>query len=122
VDTTRPLIVLYDGYCGACRAGARRLERLDPGHDALDMRDLREHDELIETHGIDPAAARREMHAITPAGETLAGMDAVRATLAAVGRGWMLGWTALPIIRPVADACYRFIARHRHTLFPAPRD
>lgn len=117
----RPLIVLYDAMCGACRAGARRLETLDAGRGRLDLRDLHEHADLIQAHAIEPAEARRVMHAITPEGEVLTAMDALRATLDAVGRGWLLAWTRLPLIRPLADACYRLIARHRHTLFGTPR-
>lgn len=111
---TQPLIVLYDGWCSVCAKGARRLEPYERKHpDRLALRDLREHEDLIERHGIDPADARRTMHAITPDGRVVTGMDAVRATARAVGRGWMIAWTGLPVIRWIADRFYAWFARNR---------
>jgi len=114
--------VLYDGLCAGCRAGAARIERWDAGAGRVEMLDLREHDEFIVHHGITPGEARRVMHAITPDGEVLRAMDAVRATLKAVGRGWWIGWTRLPVVRRIADRVYLLVARHRLTLFGSKRD
>jgi predicted DCC family thiol-disulfide oxidoreductase YuxK len=112
--SARPLIVLYDGWCSVCTKGAERLKPYERKHpDKLALRDLREHDELITQHNIDPKDARRTMHAITPDGHILTAMNAVRATARAAGKGWMIAWTALPGIRWITDKLYNWFARNR---------
>lgn len=113
--------MLFDGYCSACRAATKPLRARDPNAQRLTLIDFREDPTLIDTHNLSPADVRREMHAITDSGTVLTGMDAVRATLTAVNRGWTLAWTKLPLIRQLADAAYRLFARHRLTLFGSKR-
>jgi len=115
------LTVLYDGYCSACRAGVQRLRALDPDARRVTLVDFRADETLAARHNLHPADVRREMHAITDTETVLTGMDAVRATLTAVNRGWALSWTKLPLIRQLADAAYRLFARHRLTLFGTKR-
>ena len=112
----RKTIVLYDGWCSVCSASATKLRRMDK-HDRLELISLRDDAAHIETHGLDPKEVRRVMHAITPEGEVLVAMDALRATMSAVGRGWMLSWTRIPIISWICDRFYLWFANNRLRFF-----
>ncbi len=112
-------IILYDGNCGVCSATADRLDALDNGRGRIDIRDLNTNPELIERHRLDPDAVRRALHVITPDGRVLTAMDAVRASMSGVGRGWMVGWTGLPVLRQITDRLYHWFARNRSWLSPS---
>ena len=106
--------LLFDGHCSICSETAARLSRLDHEHQ-IELED-------ISTPGFDPSRygltaeeVRTALSVVLPDGRVLRAMDAVRAAYAAVGRGWLLAPTAWPDIRPLADAFYRFFARHRMT-------
>lgn len=77
----------------------------------------------IAEPGFDPGAvgATREamtarIHALTPEGQLLTGMGALRRASRVLGRGWLLAPTGWPLVRPVCDAGYRWLARHRYRL------
>lgn len=116
-----PTIVLYDGWCSVCTNVAKRLRTLDDGRGRLELVDLREDERLLTLHQLDPKEIRRVMHAITPDGRVLVGMDAVRETMRAVGRGWLLAWTGLPLISWVCDRLYLWFANNRLRFFPVKR-
>lgn len=59
---------------------------------------------------------RSGIHARTADGRVVAGMAAIRAAYRAVGKGWMVAPTAWPVLRPIADALYRQLARHRYRI------
>ncbi len=108
--------VLYDGWCTVCSTSATRLRKMDK-HNRLSMIDLREDESIMSRHELDPKEVRRVMHAITPDGEILTAMDALRATMSAVGRGWMLVWTRIPIISWLCDRFYLWFANNRLRFF-----
>jgi len=112
-----PTIILYDGWCSLCTKSAAKLRNLDNNRGLLELIDLREHPALIEQHKLDPNQVRRVMHAITPDATVLTAMDALRHTMRLVGRGWMLNWTRLPILRPLTDRLYISLAKNRHRWF-----
>lgn len=111
--TDEPIIVLYDAMCSVCSATANKLRKLDNSRNRLSMVDLRQETTLLEKHNLSPADVRRVMHAITPDGQIHIAMDAVRLSMQAVGRGWMINWTKLPIIRPITDRLYITFANNR---------
>ncbi len=111
--TDKPIIILYDGMCSVCSASASKLRKLDNNRNQLSMVDLRQETDLIKKHNLNPADVRRVMHAITPDGQVLLAMDSLRLTMQAVGRGWMINWTKLPIIRPTTDRLYITFANNR---------
>lgn len=109
------LRLLYDGDCPICAFEMRRLRTLDRGQ-RLDCED-------IAAPGFDAARYRttREalmgrMHAIARDGTMLIGMDAIRAAYAAVGLGWVLSPTRLPVIREMADKAYAAFAGNRYRI------
>ncbi|MBL4697321.1 MAG: DUF393 domain-containing protein [Phycisphaerales bacterium] len=108
-----PTIVLYDGWCSLCCASADKLRKLDNSRNRLKMVDLRQESKLLEKHNLDPSEVRRVMHTITPDGQVHLAMDALRHAMTAVGRGWMINWTKLPIIRWITDPLYLCLAHNR---------
>lgn len=115
--TADPTIVLYDGWCSVCSQLADRLRKLDDGRGRLKLLDIRQDDAIVREHNLDPKEVRRVMHAITPEGRVLVAMDAVRATMHAVGRGWLLAWTRIPLISWVCDRFYIWFAHNRIRFF-----
>jgi predicted DCC family thiol-disulfide oxidoreductase YuxK len=115
--TDAPTKVLYDGWCVMCARAAERLRRLDRGRSRLEMIDLRQEDALVREHQLDAKEVRRVMHAITPDGEVLVAMDALRATMRAVNRGWMIAWTRIPLISWACDRFYLWFANNRLRFF-----
>lgn len=109
------LQLLYDGACPICSLEMRRLSSLDGGR-RLECLD-------IAAPGFDPArygttmpALMDRMHAIAPDGRLLAGMDAIRAAYSAVGLGWLLAATRLPVVSRLADRAYLAFARNRYAI------
>lgn len=113
--TPARLQLLYDGACPICSLEMRRLRSLD-GARRLECLD-------IASPGFDPVrygtampALMDRMHAIAPDGRLLVGMDAIRAAYAAVGLGWLLAATRLPLVRRLADRAYLAFARNRYAI------
>lgn len=116
--STPPTIVLFDGWCSVCSNVTQRLRDLDGDRGRLRLIDLRLDDTLVQEHQLDPKEIRRVMHVITPDGRVLVAMDAVRATMRAVGRGWLIAWTRIPLITWVCDRLYLWFAHNRLRFFP----
>ena len=56
------------------------------------------------------------MHAVDGEGRTLVAMDAVRAAYTAVGLGWLVAPTRWPLLKPLFDRLYAWIACNRYRL------
>lgn len=118
---TPQFTILIDGKCHLCAREARLLARLDAGRGNLEIID-------IAAPTFDPAPLGKTMdevmgriHGITPQGKVIEGVEVFRRAYAAVGRGWVMAWTAWPGIRLVIDPLYRLFARHRLALSAATR-
>jgi predicted DCC family thiol-disulfide oxidoreductase YuxK len=105
--------ILYDGDCPLCRREIDMMTRLDAGRGRLGRVD-------IAAAGFDPSRYGRtreelmaRIHGVAADGTLVEGMEVFRQAYAAVGRGWLLAWTRLPGLRPLADAAYRWFARNR---------
>ena len=108
--------ILYDGECPLCLREIRLMRRLDAGRGQLDAID-------ISSPEFDPILYQRswetlmgKIHGVLPDGRVIEGVEVFRRSYAAVGRGWVMSWTAWPLLRPVADAAYRWFARNRLSL------
>jgi predicted DCC family thiol-disulfide oxidoreductase YuxK len=106
------LKLLYDGDCPFCRREARWLKRCD--------RDGRLVLEDISALGFDPSRyglTRREvtdvLHGVLPDGRIVRGVEALRQTYQAIGLGWLVAPTRLPVVRGVLDRMYAAFARNR---------
>lgn len=112
--------IYYDGACRICCEQRDRFLRHDPDQQRLVHIDISDPD---FDPALDPATAgtTREsllasIHAGTPDGRLLKGMDAVRCAYTALGRGWWLAPTGWPLIKPIADFLYGILARNRYRL------
>jgi predicted DCC family thiol-disulfide oxidoreductase YuxK len=106
------LKLLYDGDCPFCRHEVQWLKRRDR-HDALAI-------ENIAALGFDPAQyglthdeVMGSLHGILPDGHTVRGVEAIRQAYRAVGLGWLVAPTRLPIVRGVLNGVYGVFARNR---------
>jgi predicted DCC family thiol-disulfide oxidoreductase YuxK len=114
-----PVTILIDGRCGLCRRQAALFARLDRGRGRVVIRDVRGAD--ATPPGCSLEDALRQMHALLPDGGVVAGMEAIRCACAALGWGWLLAPTGWPVLRPLFDRFYTFLARHRMRLTPPHR-
>jgi len=108
-----PTHIYYDGWCSACTKSAELFTRLDKGRGLVVCIDFRSDTQHMETVDIDPTALAASLHTQTPDGVVLSGPEAIRHAFTMLGHRHSTSWTALPIIRPIVDACYRVFARNR---------
>ena len=109
------LLLLYDGACPVCSFEMRRLDGLDRAQ-RLDYLDIAAPGFDAARYGTTMEALMGRMHALAPDGRLLIGMDAIRAAYSAVGLGWLLSPTRLPLLRRIADRLYLAFARNRYAI------
>ena len=110
------LAVFYDGECPICRETIRRIKAKDRAG-RIEAVDIKAPAFDRKRWGL-PAEADLDgsIHALTQDGRVVAGMEVLRRVYAAVGRGWMLSWTRLPVARGLADRGYRWFAKNRYKI------
>jgi predicted DCC family thiol-disulfide oxidoreductase YuxK len=114
------MTVVYDGACALCTSSAVGLQRrFGPGR--VRLLDLQAPGAMAahpSLRGVTREAAMQRMHVVLPDGRVVAGAEAVARIAAGVRWvGWLAFLYYLPGVRQVADALYRFVARHRYRLF-----
>lgn len=108
-----PFTILIDGQCTLCRREAAFMQRLDRGRGLLRVVDITRPDFDPAALGTTMDAVMGQIHGIAPDGALLRGMEVFRRAYGAVGKRWLLAWTAWPVVRPIADRMYLWFARHR---------
>jgi len=101
----------YDGQCGVCRAGVRRLRRLDwlGRLDAIDFTAL-----AADKRPVDEATFAGGMPLHTRDGRLLVGFAAVRHALIHTPVGWLVGWLLyVPGVSHLGRWGYDAFARRR---------
>jgi protein-S-isoprenylcysteine O-methyltransferase Ste14/predicted DCC family thiol-disulfide oxidoreductase YuxK len=109
-------VVLYDGLCRFCTAGAKKLLAVArPG--SVELLSFQEPGILEAFPGISFAACMRQMHLVNPEGKVFAGVEAA---VRAVATRPLLGLFAyayyLPGFRLACDLLYTQIAANRYRL------
>lgn len=107
--------VLYDGDCPLCKREVAMLRRMDR-RNRVAMEDIADPAFDPSRYGRTQRDVMDRIHGVLPDGTVIEGMDVFRGLYNAVGWGWLMNWTRLPIARPITDAMYRGFARHRLTL------
>lgn len=107
------ITVLFDGECPLCAREIAMLRRLDRGRGRIGFDDIAAPGFDAGRYGARPDALMARIHGALPDGRLLEGMEVFRRAYAAVGLGWALAWTRWPVLRPLADAGYRWFARNR---------
>lgn len=108
--------IYYDGLCPICRASAANLERLDQGRGRIILIDAADPAFDPSETGVSRDDLLRSVHGLLSDGRVLKGMDVFRWAYRIAGKGWLIGFTGWPILKPMFDFFYDFFARHR------PRD
>ena len=110
---TPEITLLLDGGCALCAREGRFIQRLDKGRGRVGFVD-------IAAAGFDPERFGRtreqvmaQIHGVLADGTVITGVEVFRRAYRAVGKGWLIGWTAWWPFRPAVDLCYRWFARHR---------
>jgi predicted DCC family thiol-disulfide oxidoreductase YuxK len=105
--------VLYDGGCPLCTREVALLRRLDRGRGRVRCSDLAAPGFDASRVGRTRVELMARIHGVLPDGSVVEGMEVFRRAYAAVELGWILAPTRWPLLRPLADAAYRWFARHR---------
>jgi predicted DCC family thiol-disulfide oxidoreductase YuxK len=105
--------MLYDGECPLCAREIALLRRLDRGRGRVDFEDIASPGFDAGRYGTTQAALMARIHAALPGGALIEGVEVFRRAYAAVGLGWLVAPTRWPLVRPLADAAYRWFARNR---------
>ena len=108
------LTLFYDGRCPLCVAEMAALKRHDH-RNRLRLEDIFQPGLQQRFPDLDLWHALQILHAVDEQERWWLGLDATARAWSLVGvtRYNCLRW---PVIRPVADLCYRLFARHRYTL------
>lgn len=110
--------MVYDGHCRVCTRMAHAVERWDRGK-RLEVLPSQTPG-LAERFPWIPAPAYQEsLQVVGPGGpeETWQGAAAVEAVIGLLPRGRWISWIfGVPLVRPLAERCYRVFARNRYRL------
>jgi predicted DCC family thiol-disulfide oxidoreductase YuxK len=104
--------VFYDGDCPLCRREIDMLRRWDK-HQRILFTDIAEESFDPALLGKTHSELMAQIHGRLPTGEWIIGVEVFRQLYSAVGLGWIVRWTRLPIVRQILDAAYQFFARYR---------
>jgi predicted DCC family thiol-disulfide oxidoreductase YuxK len=114
--------LLYDGDCPLCSREIGLLRKLDRGRGRIGFEDIARLEAGSRLYGRDLETLLARIHGVLPSGEVIEGMEVFRRAYAAVGLGWLLAPTRWPLLRPMADAAYRWFARNRMRLTGRPEE
>lgn len=107
--------IFFDGSCIVCDVGVAHYKRLAP--EKFEMIDISAADFEAEKFGLDKKAAQHHMHALTPEGKIVAGVDAFVHIWSLIPSYRLAAWLIqIPVIYFFAKIFYRFFARYRHWL------
>lgn len=109
-------VVLYDGHCRFCTAGAKKLLGW-MGKVDVELADFQAAGVLDRFPGLTYEMCMERLHLVTPAGQVFAGAEALAR---AAGTRPVLGKVAyvyfVPGLRQLVDGLYGIIATHRYRL------
>ena len=108
--------IFIDGDCPLCAKEARLMRRMDRGRGALVLEDIAAPSFEPSRYGVTYEQMMATIHGQMPDGRVVTGVEVFRQAYAAVGWGWLLSWTRLPVVCWLSDRVYRWFAKHRLTL------
>ena len=102
--------LFYDGNCPLCtREMARLAEMKDDGLQLQDIHQIDDYQGLPDRHTL-----LRNLHLKTADGTLLTGVDANVTAWQGTRYSRLFGWMRWPLVKPLADAAYRWWARWRY--------
>ncbi|MBK6918958.1 MAG: DUF393 domain-containing protein [Deltaproteobacteria bacterium] len=111
-ETTWSVRVFHDGACPLCAREVALLRRLDRRH-AIDFVDIAAPGFRAQDYGATWAQLMARIHAQTPDGRLIDGVEVFRRLYAAVGFGWLVALTRVPGISHVMSWAYDRFAERR---------
>jgi len=106
------LIIFYDGYCPLCVKEMDALRRHD-ARQQIKLVDIQS-EQMRHYPNIDKTKAGQILHALTPNGELLLGLDVTYQAWKLVGKGWIYAPLRWSVVKPLADWAYLGFARNRY--------
>jgi predicted DCC family thiol-disulfide oxidoreductase YuxK len=106
------LKLLYDGQCPFCRQEVAWLKWWDTKN-RLALEDITDPAFDPGRYGLTEEEAMGIIHGILPDGRVVRRVEALRQAYEAVGLGWMVAPTRLPVINWLTDKMYGAFARNR---------
>ncbi|MDR3054535.1 MAG: DUF393 domain-containing protein [Zoogloeaceae bacterium] len=110
-----PLEFLYDGGCAICRFDVAKLRRRDWRHRLIFI-DITAPDFDPSPYGRRKEELLARIAARRADGVMVEGAEVFRLSLAAVGLGWLVAPTRLPVLRQMTERAYFWFARNRTAL------
>lgn len=107
--------LLYDGECPFCRREVAWLKRRDR-HGRLALEDISALGFDPAHYGLSWAEVRGVLHGVLPDGRVVRRVEAIREAYRAVGLGWLMVPTRLPVVSWFLDRAYGAFARNRNWL------
>jgi predicted DCC family thiol-disulfide oxidoreductase YuxK len=107
--------VLYDSKCALCRIEVDYLRKKDTDGKIrfTDIEDPCYNESDPRNGGISYLDAMSKLRAVTYKGDTLTGVEVIRAMYTEVNLGWLYSFTKVPGIRLVVDRAYEVWAKYR---------
>lgn len=114
-DAVWPLTIYYDASCPLCEAEMQNL-RLRDGHGRLQLVDASAAGFVSPLPGVPVSALMQQIHARRADGQVLRGVDVFVLAYQAADLPTVVRALRWPWLRPVLDALYPVLARHRQRL------
>jgi predicted DCC family thiol-disulfide oxidoreductase YuxK len=105
-------VILYDGHCRLCRAGAKQLEQLLGGR-GTELRSFRDEGVLAVFPGVSPERCEEAIQLVQSDGRVFEGAEALVQALGRRPLGRVLFVYYVPGLRQLADWLYGLVARYR---------
>lgn len=106
------LKLLYDGECPFCRREIEWLKRRDRDGN-LAVENIADPAFDPAQYGLTQQEVMDALHGVLPDGRVVRRVEAVRQAYQAVGLGWLVAPTRLPVVGWVFDCLYGVFARNR---------
>jgi predicted DCC family thiol-disulfide oxidoreductase YuxK len=104
--------VFFDGDCPLCRREIAMLRRRDRDQ-RIRFTDIAAAGFDARALGTDQATLMGRIHGRLPDGTWIDGVEVFRRLYAAVGLGWLVSLTRLPVLSRLVELAYDLFARHR---------
>jgi predicted DCC family thiol-disulfide oxidoreductase YuxK len=104
--------VFFDGDCPLCRREIGMLRRRDR-QERIRFTDIAAPGFDARALGTDQATLMGRIHGRLPDGSWIDGVEVFRRLYAAVGLGWLVSLTRLPVLSRLTEVAYELFARHR---------
>jgi predicted DCC family thiol-disulfide oxidoreductase YuxK len=107
-----PMLILYDGHCPICCKKTDFLKKRDH-NERLSFANIRAQGFNPQETGVSFEQLEKQIHALLPDGTVISRMEVIRAAYGEIGLGWLIAPTGWPLLRPLFDRLYGFVARNR---------